>query len=126
MFDSRKPTNDDCIDGTPVTITPEGDDWNLNSSQFKQNQDSYIDVYGQMILKERVGEFFINDNDCMRYEWNYKCGPLVDIESIMTMYSDDIFTSPSIMYKKEAEYDSAMAENGLLTNNINKTKGIIR
>ena len=31
MFNSRKPTNDDIIDGTPITITPEGDDWNLNS-----------------------------------------------------------------------------------------------
>ena len=34
------------------------------------------------------------------------------------MYSDIIFTSPSVMYDKEAKVASTMAENGLLTNNI--------
>ena len=28
MFDSRKPTDDDFIDGTPVPITPECEKWN--------------------------------------------------------------------------------------------------
>ena len=34
------------------------------------------------------------------------------------MYSDFVFTSLSVMYDKEAEIASTMAENGLLTNNI--------
>ena len=43
MFDSRKPTDDDFINGVPIPITPEGDDWNPNSSRFKRNEDSFTD-----------------------------------------------------------------------------------
>ena len=32
MFNSRKPTDYDFINGTPIVITPEGDDWSPNSS----------------------------------------------------------------------------------------------
>ena len=46
MFDSRKPTDDDFIDGTPIATTPEGDDWNPNSSRFERNKDAYTNVHG--------------------------------------------------------------------------------
>ena len=44
MFDSQKPTDDDFIDGTPVPITPEGEEWNPNSSRFEWNEDAYTDA----------------------------------------------------------------------------------
>ena len=83
-----------------------------------------MDVHGQMIQKEHVDVLLINDGDFMRDEWNWEYDPLADIELIETMYSDFVFTSPPVMYNKEAEIASTMAENGLLTNNIteiNKT-----
>ena len=49
MFDSRKPTDDDFIDGTPIAITPKGKDWDPNSSWFERNEDACTDVHGQMI-----------------------------------------------------------------------------
>ena len=49
---------------------------------------------------------------------NQEYDSLVDIESIKAIYSDFLFTSPSIMYDKEAEIASTIAENGLLTNII--------
>ena len=54
----------------------------------------------------------------MRDEWNQKYDPLADIESIETIYSYFVFTSPSVMYDKEAEIFSIMEENSLLMNNI--------
>ena len=63
-------------------------------------------------------ELLIDDDDFMRDEWNQKYDPIANIESIKAMYSNFIFTGPSVMYNKEAEMASAMAENGLLTNNI--------
>ena len=60
----------------------------------------------------------IDDNNFMRNEWNQEYDPLADIKSLPAMYSDVVFTRPSIMYAKEAEVASTMAENGLLTNNI--------
>ena len=61
MFDSRKPTDDDFIDGAPITIAPEGEDWNPNYSWFERNAEAYTNVHGQMIQKEYVDEFLIND-----------------------------------------------------------------
>ena len=66
MFDSRKSTEDDFIDDTPIPITPDGENWNPNSSWFKPNADAYTDVYRQIIQKERVDELLINDDDFMR------------------------------------------------------------
>ena len=70
MFDSRKPTDDDFIDGTPISITPEWGNWNPNSSWLERNEDVCIDVYGQMIQKEHIDELLIDDDDFMRDEWN--------------------------------------------------------
>ena len=53
-----------------------------------------------------------------RDEGNQEYDLLADIESIKAMYSDFIFTAPSVMYDKEAEIASTMAKNGLLTNDI--------
>ena len=111
-------TDNDFIDGTPIIITPEGDDWNPNSSWFERNKDAYTDVYGQIIQKEHVDELLINDDDFMRDEWNQEYNPLADIESIKAIYSNFIFTSPSVMYYKEAEIASTMVEYDLLINNI--------
>ena len=41
MFEFWKPTDDNFIDGCPVTITPEGEEWDPNSSQFKWNKRPY-------------------------------------------------------------------------------------
>ena len=68
MFDSRKPTDDDFIDGTPIAVTPKGEDWNLNSSRFERNEDAYTDVHGQMIESEHVDELLINDGGFTRDE----------------------------------------------------------
>ena len=65
-----------------------------------------------MIQKEQVNAVLIDD--FMRDEWNQEYDPLADIESLTAMDSDDIFTSPSIMYDKEAEISSTTAENSLL------------
>ena len=70
MFDSRKPTNDDFIDGTPVPITPECEQRNPNSSRFEQNENAYTDANGQMIMKEHVDAVLIDDDDFMEDEWN--------------------------------------------------------
>ena len=66
-------------------------------------------------LQEAV---LIDDDDFMEDEWNQKYDPLADIKLLTVMYLDVIFTGPSVMYNKEAEVASAMAENGLLTNTI--------
>ena len=54
----------------------------------------------------------------MRDEWNQEYDPLADIESIKAMYLNFGFTSPTLMYDKEAEIASTMAENYFLMNNI--------
>ena len=41
MFDSQQPTDDDFINGVPIATTPEGDNWNPNSSLFECNKDLY-------------------------------------------------------------------------------------
>ena len=46
MFDSVKLTNDDFIDGTPVAITPEGEEWDPHSSRFERNESAYTDIQG--------------------------------------------------------------------------------
>ena len=76
-----------------------------------------MDVHGQMIQKEHVEELLIDDDDFKRDDLNQKYDPLANIESIKTIYSDFVFTSPSIMYDKEAEIASAMTGNGLLMKN---------
>ena len=50
MYDSRKPTNNDFINGTPIVITLEGDNWNPNSSQFECNKDAYTNTYKKIFL----------------------------------------------------------------------------
>ena len=77
-----------------------------------------------MIKKEHVNAVLIDDDDFMEDEWNQEYDQLADTELLIAMYSDVIFTSPSIMYDKEPEIASAMAENGLLTNNITEINGI--
>ena len=52
-------------------------------------------------------------------EWNSEYDSIVDIESITAMYLDAIFTSPSVMYNKEARCASMMT-NGLLTNQFDE------
>ena len=118
MFDSKKPTDDDFIGDTPITVTPEEDDQNPNSSRIECNKDAYTDVHGQMIQKEQVDKLLINDDDFMRDEQNQEYDPLANTESIKTMCSHFIFTGPSAMYDREAEIASTMAENGVLMNNI--------
>ena len=49
MFESRKPTDDDFIDGSPVAITPEGEEWDPNSSRFERKESAYTDVHGQLL-----------------------------------------------------------------------------
>ena len=109
MFNSRKSTDNDFIDGTPIEITPEGDDWNPNSIWFERNKDAYIDVHGQMIQKQHVDELLINDDNFMRDEWNQEYELLADIELIEAMYLYFVFTSSSVMYDKETEITSTMA-----------------
>ena len=115
MFELRQPTNDDFINGVPIQITPEGDDWNPNSSRFEQNEDSFTDFNGNMLQKDHVNAVFINDDDMMEDEWNHEYDSLADIESVAAMYTDPVFTSQSIMYDKEAECASMMTD-GVLTN----------
>ena len=112
-------TDNDFIDGTLIAIKPEGNDWNLNSSRFEYNKDAYTDFHKQLIQKEHIDELFIDDDDIIKDEWNQEYDPLTDIELIKAMYLYFVFTSPSVMYDKEAEITSVMAENDLLTNNIN-------
>ena len=61
----------------------------------------------------------------MRGEWNQEYDPLADIEPIRAMYSDFVFTSPSVVYDKEDEIASTMAENGLLMNNITEIDEVL-
>ena len=69
MLDSRRPTNDDFFDGTPVAITPGGEEWDPNPSQFEHNENTYTDVQEQMILKKHVNAVLIDDDDFMEDEW---------------------------------------------------------
>ena len=110
MFESRQPTDDDFINGVPIPFTPEGDDWNPNSSQFERNEDSFTDSNGNMLQKDHVDYVLIDDNDMMEDEWNHEYGLLADIESVAAMYADPVFTGRSIMYNKEAECASMMTD----------------
>ena len=71
MFDLRLLTDDDFINGVPIVNTPEGDDWNPNSSQFERNEDSYTDSNRQMLQKDHVDVVLIDYDDMMEDEWNY-------------------------------------------------------
>ena len=46
MFNSRKLTDDDFIDGTPVPITPKCEKWNPNSRRLEQNENAYTNANG--------------------------------------------------------------------------------
>ena len=110
IFDSRKPTDDDFINGVPIPITPEGDGWNPNSSRFKRNEDSFTDSNENILQKDHVDAVLIDDNDMIEDEWNHEYDSLADIESVAAMYVDPVFTSRSIMYNKEAECASMMTD----------------
>ena len=68
LLDSWKPTNDDFINGTPVAITPEGEEWNTGSSQVERNENAYPDVQRQMIQQEHVNAVLIDYEDFMEDE----------------------------------------------------------
>ena len=50
-----------------------------------------------MLQKEHVNAVLIADDNFMEDEWNQEYDQLANIESVTAMYSDVIFTSPSIM-----------------------------
>ena len=52
-FYTRKPTEEEMMNGIVIPITPEGISWDPNSLHFAHNEDTMVDEQGELVLRTK-------------------------------------------------------------------------
>ena len=67
-FCTRRPTEGEMRNGIVIPITPEGISWDPNSLHFAHNEDTMVDVNGELVLRTKEDPMLIDKDEIISEE----------------------------------------------------------
>ena len=62
-FPTRKPDEEDILEGVDVVVTPEGSEWALYDASYAENESALTNAKGEMCPPMYEGKEFVNYDD---------------------------------------------------------------